>query len=141
MEPKVDNHIFPNLRLEWHYFFTFFSQTFQLNLMACIQESLEHLQKSLHKIVALSGKNLMLGNLTLKANMLTERNTFYVFQKHTFPHISHFFATTFKVPNLELQRRQVSFPSPIALLHIFSSFSTSRLIRTKQVVLTIIMRI
>ena len=79
MEPKVDNHIFPNLHLEWHYFFTFFLQTFQLNLMACIQECLEHLQKSLHKIVALSGKNLMLGNLTLKANMLTERNTFYVF--------------------------------------------------------------
>ena len=60
MEPKVDNHIFPNLHLEWHFFFTFFLQTFQLNLMACIQESLEHLQKSLHKIVALSGKNLML---------------------------------------------------------------------------------
>ena len=36
MEPKVDNHIFPNLQLEWHYFFTFFLQTFQLNLMACI---------------------------------------------------------------------------------------------------------
>ena len=57
MEPKVDNHIFPNLHLEWHYFFTFFLQTFQLNLMACIKESLEHLQKSLHKIVALRQKS------------------------------------------------------------------------------------
>lgn len=41
--------------------------------------------------------------------------------------MSHLLAITFRAANLELHRRHVSLPSPIALLRIFSNFSTSLL--------------
>lgn len=47
----------------------------------------------------------------------------------TFSQISHRFETTFKVPNFEPHKRQVSLPSPMALLCMLSNFSTSLLKR------------